>query len=109
MVCATGLGGINVSSNLGQPLKAEIELVSVDKSDKSSISARLASADAFKNAGIDYPYSLPKLKFEVVNRDSGEPYVKVTSAQAINEPFVTLLIEVTWSSGKLLARIHLPA
>ncbi len=102
MVCATGLGGINVSSNLGQPLKAEIELVSVDKSDKSSISAKLASADAFKNAGIDYPYSLPKLKFEVVNRDSGEPYIRVTSAQAINEPFVTLLVEVTWSSGKLL-------
>ena len=102
MVCATGLGGINVSSNLGQPLKAEIELVSVDKADKSSISARLASADAFKNAGIDYPYGLPKIKFEVVNRDSGEPYVKVTSVQAINEPFVTLLVEVTWSSGKLL-------
>ncbi len=102
MVCATGLGGINVSSNLGQPLKAEIELVSVDKADKSSISARLASAEAFKNSGIDYPYALPKLKFEVVNRDSGEPYVKVTSAQAVNEPFVTLLIEVTWSSGKLL-------
>ncbi len=102
MVWATGLGGINVSSNLGQPLKAEIELVAVDKADRSSISAKLASADAFKSAGIDYPYSLPKLKFEVVNRDSGEPYVKVTSVQAINEPFVTLLVELTWSSGKLL-------
>ncbi|MDD5057295.1 MAG: hypothetical protein PHQ60_05445 [Sideroxydans sp.] len=101
-VCATGLGEINVSTYLGQPLKAEIDLVSVDRADRTGIVVKLASAEAFKNAGIDYPYSLPKLKFEVVNRDSGDPYVKVTSAQAINEPFVTLLVEATWSSGKLL-------
>lgn len=102
VVCATGLGGINIISNLGQPLKAEIELVSVDKADRSSISAKLASAEAFKRAGIDYPYALPKLKFEVVNLGTGESYVKVTSGQAVNEPFVTLLVEITWSSGKLM-------
>lgn len=102
MVSATGLGGINVSSSLGQPLKAEIELVSVDKADSSSISAKLASPDAFKSAGVDYPYSLPKLKFEVINRDSGSPSIKLTTAQPVNDPFVILLVEVTWSSGKLL-------
>ncbi len=102
IVCATGLGEINVSTFLGQPLKAEIDLVAVDRADRTGIVVKLASAEAFKNAGIDYPYSLPKLKFEVVNRDSGDPYVRVTSVQAINEPFVTLLVEATWSSGKLL-------
>lgn len=102
LVSATGLGGINVSSNLGQPLKAAIELVSVDKTDRNNITAKLASADAFKNAGIEYPYSLPKLKFEVVNKDNGESFVNVTSGQAVNEPFVTLLVEVTWPSGKLM-------
>lgn len=102
IVSATGLGGINVSSNLGQPLKAEIELVSVDKADRSSISAKLASPDAFKSAGVDYPYSLPKLKFEVINLDSGNPSIKLTSSQPVNDPFVVLLVEVAWSSGKLL-------
>lgn len=102
MVSATGLGGIKVSSSLGQPLKAEIELVSVDKADSASISAKLASPDAFKSAGVDYPYSLPKLKFEIINRDSGKPSIKLTSAQPVNDPFVILLVEVSWSSGKLL-------
>lgn len=102
MASATGLGGINVSSSLGQPLRAEIELVSVDKADSSSISAKLASPDAFKSAGVDYPYSLPKLKFEVVNRDSGRPSIKLSTSQPVNDPFVILLVEVTWSSGKLL-------
>lgn len=99
---ATGLGGMAVSSNLGQPLKAEIELVAVDKADRNSIVAKLASVEAFKAAGIDYPYALPKLKFAIANRDSAQPRVIITSTQPVNEPFVTLLVEVAWPSGKLM-------
>lgn len=99
---AAGLGGINVISALGQPLKAEIDLVSMDAGDKSSLTAKLASPEVFKNAGIDYPYNLPKLKFQIENRASGGSYVKVTSLQPVNEPFVTILVELTWPSGKLL-------
>ena len=102
LASAVGFGGINVTSSLGQPLVAEIELVAVDKADKSSLNAHLASPDAFKGAGIDYPYSLPKLKFQVETRANGVPYIKATSDQAVNEPFVSLLLELTWSSGRLL-------
>ncbi len=102
LACAAGLGGINVTSSLGQPLKAEIEIVSVDKADKSGINAKLASADAYKNAGVDFPYNVPKIKFQVEERANGEPYIKVTTLQPVNEPFVTLLVEMSWPSGKLL-------
>jgi pilus assembly protein FimV len=99
---AVGFGGINVTSSLGQPLVAEIELVAVDKADKSSLNAHLASPEAFKGAGIDYPYTLPKLKFEVSAHPNGSAYIKATSDQVVNEPFVSLLLELTWSSGRLL-------
>jgi pilus assembly protein FimV len=99
---AVGFGGINVTSSLGQPLVAEIELVAVDKADKSSLNAHLASPEAFKGAGIDYPYALPKLKFEVATHPSGLAYIKATSDKVVNEPFVSLLLELTWSSGRLL-------
>lgn len=102
IVYAAGLGGINVTSALGQPLKAEIEVVSVDKADKSSIKAKLASADAYKNAGVDYPYNVPKIKFQIEERANGEPYIKVTTLQPVNEPFVTLMVELSWPTGKLL-------
>lgn len=102
IVYAAGLGGINVTSALGQPLKAEIEVVSVDKADKSSIKAKLASAEAYKNAGVDFPYGVPKIKFQVEERANGDSYIKVTTAQPVNDPFVTLMVELTWSSGKLL-------
>ena len=97
---AVGMGGINVASALGQPLKAEIDLMAVSKSEKDSLVARLASTDSYKTAGLDYPYG-NKFKFEIQSRANGEPYIKVSSAQAINDPFVSLLVELSWSAGKL--------
>ena len=100
-VSAVGMGGINVASALGQPLKADIELVSVNKAEKASLVARLASPDIYRGAGLEYPYGT-KFKFQIESRANGESYIKVSSAQPINDPFVSMLVELTWASGKLL-------
>ena len=97
---AVGMGGINVVSALGQPLKADIELVAISKTEKDSLVVRLASPEAYKNAGMEYPYG-NKFKFQIENRADGQPYIKASSAQPVNDPFVSLLLELTWSSGKL--------
>ena len=99
-VSAVGLGGINVASALGQPLKADIELVAISKAEKDSLVARLASPEAYKSAGLEYPYG-NKFKFQIESRADGQPYIKASSAQPVNDPFVSLLVELTWSSGKL--------
>lgn len=99
---AANMGAINVSSALGHPLKAEISLAELGKDDKSTLVVRMATANEFKSAGIDYPYSLPKLTFQIDTRANGEPYIKLSSTQPVNEPFVSLLIELSWPSGKLL-------
>jgi pilus assembly protein FimV len=102
LVAAVGFGSITVTSSLGQPLVAEIELVAVDRADKSSLVAQLASIEAFKGAGIEYPRTLPKLKFQLLTRANGDAYIKASSDQPLNEPFVSLLIELNWASGRLL-------
>ena len=99
---AVGLGGINVVSALGQPLKAEIELVDVSKSDKTALTAHLASPDAYKGAGIEYPYGLT-YRFQIESRANGAPYLKLSSNKEINDPFVSLLVELSWSSGSRTA------
>ena len=100
-VSAMGMGGINVTSGLGQVLTADIELVAVNKADKASLVARLASPEVYKSAGLDYPYG-NKFKFQIDSRANGDPYLKVTSTQPINDPFVVMLVELTWSSGRLM-------
>jgi len=99
---AANMGGINVTSALGHPLRAEISLAQLGNEDKSTLVARMASVNEFKSVGIDYPYSLPKLTFEIDSRANGEHYLKITSTQPVNEPFVSLLIELSWPSGKML-------
>lgn len=98
---AAGVGGINVVSALGQPLKADIELLSVTKAEKSSLVARLATPEAYKLAGLDYPYG-NKFKFTIESRANGESYIHATSSKEINDPFVSLLVELSWASGKLV-------
>ncbi len=100
-VSALGMGGINVKSALGQPLRADIELVSLNKAEKVSLIARLASSDAYKGAGLEYPFG-HKFKFKVESRADGTPYLQASSDQPVNDPFVSLLVELSWSSGRLL-------
>ena len=99
---AVSFGGVNVSSLLGQPLSAEINLLSVTAAEQSGLSAKLASPEQFESAGIDYPVSLPLINFTLLTRVNGETYIKLSSDQPINEPIVSLLLELNWSSGRLL-------
>jgi pilus assembly protein FimV len=99
---AATAGGINVMSALGHPLKAEISLGDLGNNNKSTLVAKMASVNQFKAAGLDFPYSLPKLSFEVDTHSDGEVYIKLSTTQPVNEPFVSLLLELNWPSGKLL-------
>lgn len=100
-VNAAGLGKLTVLSSLGQPLRAEIELTSVTPEEASELVAKLASPDAFRAANIDFNPALLSLRFEVEARGTRQ-FIRVTSTQAINEPFVDMLLELTWTNGRLV-------
>jgi pilus assembly protein FimV len=98
---AAGLGKLTVLSALGQPLRAEIELTAVSGDEASGLVARLASPDAFKVANIEFNPALLSLRFAVEQR-SGRQYIRITSSQPLNEPFVDLLLELSWNNGRLV-------
>src|SRR5688572_2583103 len=98
---AAGLGKLTVNSALGQILNAEIDLVSLQPGELDSLTARVATPEAFRDARIEYGPSLRLLRFSVEKRPNGNPYLKVTSVAPINEPFVDVLIEVTWPAGRI--------
>lgn len=98
---AAGLGAITVLSPLGQPLRAEID-VSASRDELASLSARLASPEAFKQVGIDYAPGVSGIRFAVDKRKDGQPFLRVTSDRPINEPFLDVLVELTWASGRMV-------
>ena len=99
---AAGLGKMSIQSAMGQPLRAEIELLSVQPEELGTVDARLASADAFRQARIQRTEAHGNLRFTIEQRPSGTPYLKVTSTTPVNDPFLDLLIELNWSSGRIL-------
>lgn len=98
---AAGLGRITVLSALGQPLRAEIELTA-SREELASLSARLASHDAFKQAGIEFVPALAGIKLVIDKRTKGQPVIRLTTDRPIGEPFLDLLVELNWSSGRLV-------
>ncbi len=96
-----GFGNIESKSALNQPLDARIPLLSADSQDLDSVSVSLASPKAFKRAGVDRPFSLSRLRFQVV-KNGGKPYIHVTSRDPIKEPFLDFLLEVQWSGGRVM-------
>ncbi len=102
IVQAAGLGKLTINSALGQPLAAEIDIVTTSSDDVSSLQASVAAREAYTQAGINYEPVLSTIKASVASRANGNPYVKLSSPQAINDPFLMVLLELNWSSGRIL-------
>ena len=101
MVHAAGLGQLSVISPLGQPLNAEIEIVSLQPGEEEGLVARLASPDAFRAAGIDFNPALVSARF-AIERRGGRPLLRVRTTQPVNDPFLEILVELQWTTGRLV-------
>jgi len=101
VVHAAGLGNLKVLSALGQPLNAEIQVVAEQSDELDSISARLASPEAFARAGIEFNPVLLGMTVNLERRD-GKPVLQLRTKQPVNDPFLDILVELQWSSGRLV-------
>jgi len=99
---AAGLGKLNVSSGLGEPLKAEIELVSVTPDELSTLVGSVASEDAYNNQGITRLDVHSNIKVDLVNNANGVSVLKLRTALPIDDPYLDVLIQLDWASGRLL-------
>lgn len=99
---AAGLGKLTVMSGLGEPLNAEVELLATSNEELASLSAQIAPSEVFAEQGIERSSSLSTVRVDVVKRPDGASVLRLTSPQPINDPFLDMLIQVEWSSGRLL-------
>jgi len=98
---AAGLGKMAVNSKLGQIFDADIDLVAIQPGEADTLSARIASPEAYRASRLEYGPVLRLLRFSVEKRESGQPYLKVTSSAPLNEPSMNALIELSWMHGRV--------
>lgn len=99
---ALSVGEMNVSSHLGEALNVTIDLNTASKSELSTLEVSLASRDSFKQAGIRYPENPNDLIIEVDTKRKGKPRILVKSLNSISDPFVHLLLKISWAGGNML-------
>jgi pilus assembly protein FimV len=99
-VLALGLGDIHLNSALNAPLDADIELIGVTPEEMATLKPKVASRDTFTQHGLEWPAFLAGVTLKAVHTADGRDVIKVHSADAITEPFVTLLVEVDWERGR---------
>lgn len=99
---AAGLGKLTVLSGLGQPLNAEIDLLSTSEDELSSLSARIAPVEVFAEQGVERASTMAAIAVELGRRPDGAPIIRLKTAQPVNDPFLDMLIQVEWASGRLM-------
>jgi pilus assembly protein FimV len=99
---ALGLGPVHVKSRLNQPLDAEISIVQGSVDEAAGLIVQLASGEDFDRVGLDRSRISVPLEFTLARNSRGEPVIRVTSKEAIREPFLDFLVEANWPKGRLL-------
>ena len=91
---ALALGDVVVRSALGQVLDADIDMVVLSAQEAESLSVKLAPAEMFAEAGLDYGVIARSVRLSV-EKKAGRTHVHLSSDKVITEPFLMLLIEVS--------------
>ncbi|WP_338050904.1 FimV/HubP family polar landmark protein [Ramlibacter pinisoli] len=98
---ALALGRVTVQSALGERLLADIDLPEINGEEAASLRAAVASPAAYRAAGLDYNPALQGVSITLQRRSDGRYFLRLQSERAVSEPFVDMLVETSWSSGRI--------
>jgi len=98
---AAGLGNLVLLSYLGEPFRAEIDLLSYGNGE-TAVTPRLASPDTYQLADFRHSPALAGSRVVIRQHPNGRNYIEVTSSRPVNEPFVYLLIELAWNGTRVM-------
>jgi pilus assembly protein FimV len=102
LVSALGLGRLNVQSSLGEVLRAEIDITSMTAEEQANLKIRVAPPESYRAANVDYNPVLPSTRATLEKRADGRLYVRLISERGVQEPFVDVILEISWATGRLV-------
>ena len=99
---ALALGRVTVQSALGEALRAEIDIAEINAEEASSLRVGIASSEAFKAAGLEYSATVIGVQISLQKRPDGRSFLRLSSPRPVTEPFVDLVVEANWASGRVV-------
>ena len=99
---ALALGRITVQSALGEPLRAEIDVPQITPAEAETLRATTASPEVFRSQGMEFNPLMNALQIQLQRRADGSAVLRVTSDRPVNDPFLDLVLDTTWGTGKIV-------
>ncbi len=99
---ALALGRITVQSALGEPLRAEIDLPQITPAEAETLKAATATPEVFRAQGMEYSPTMNNLQVQLQRRADGTAVLRLSSDRPVNDPFVDLVLDASWGSGRLV-------
>lgn len=96
-----GLGKIQINSAIGEPFKAEIEILGATEDELATLNARIAKPEEYEAAGLQDVVIPRSIKITPQKNKDGNQVLKLYSADTINEPFLEILIQLDSSTSHL--------
>ena len=101
-VLALGLGDISLNSSLNQPLDAHIGLRDLGDLSAEQIVIKLGTEEDFEKVGLERSFFYTQLRFNVVADGPNGPFVAVTSRDPVREPYLSFVVDMRWTSGRVM-------
>ena len=99
-VQALSMAGIEVQSHKGEPLRAEISVLSTTADEWAQLVVKVAPAERFEQLGLVFSPAIGQIQVELFESSDGSKRIRLLSPQAFSDHFVDLLIEAQSASGK---------
>lgn len=100
-VFAANLGALNVHSAIGEPLNADIALLSVNSEDLSSLIGTIASEEVYVSQGISRSLVHNNITITQGKSADGALILNVRSTMPVNAAFLDLIVQLDWASGRI--------
>lgn len=104
---AMGLGEMDVRSYLGSPLQAQLSLFSPGPYDQEDIRIRIARPEIYQRMGAQYEPFHSQIAFDVDRDAQGRVQVRASSRNRVTEPFLDIVVELSWPAGTTYRRYTL--
>ncbi len=99
---ALSLGAMTSLSALGEPLAAGIAISEADAKELERSKLVLATPAEYSAMGIEYNAALASAQITLMRRANGTAYLLVHSDKVVNDSFVNVIVQVSWSGGRIV-------
>lgn len=99
---ALSLGAMTSLSSLGESLAAGIAISEADAKELESLKLSLATPAEYSAMGMDYNSALSSAQITLMRRPNGTAYLLVRSDKTVNDPFVNVIVQASWSGGRIV-------